>query len=97
MIEKIDIIDGVVYVYNTEMELINSINLDTLSDLDLTYLNDCKLFTINISQPTKRVIKFSELQGMDSSAIFVETLYENMTEQQLVDFDNFVTLISSLI
>ena len=97
MVEKIDVINGVVYVYNSEMELINSVNVDTLQGLDLTYLENCKLFTINISQPTKRVVKFSELQGIDSSAVFVETLYENMTEQQLLDFDSFVTLISSLI
>lgn len=97
MIEKIDVINGVVYVYNTNMELINSVNVDTLQNLDLSYLENCKLFTINISQPIKRVIKFSELQGIDSNAVFVETLYENMTEQQLLDFDNFLTLINSLI
>ena len=97
MVEKIDVINGVLYVYNSEMELINSVNVDTLTSLDLTYLENCKLFTLNISQPTKRVVKFSELQGIDSSALFVETLHENMTEQQLLDFDSFVTLISSLI
>ena len=97
MIEKIDIIDGVVYVYDTNMELINSVNVDTLQNLDLTYLENCKLFSINISQPIKRVVKFSELQGIDSNAVFVETLHENMTEQQLLDFDSFVALISSLI
>lgn len=97
MIEKIDVIDGVIYIYDENMEMLTSINLDTLSNLDLTYLDNCKLFTLNISQPVKRVVKFSELQGIDSSAVFVETLYENMTEQQLLDFDNFVALINSLI
>lgn len=97
MVEKIDVINGVVYVYNSDMELINSINVDTITSLDLTYLDGCKLFSLNISQPIKRTVKFSELQGMDSNAIFVETLYENMTEQQLLDFDSFVNLIISLI
>lgn len=94
MVEKIDVINGVVYVYNTEMELINSINVDTLSSLDLTYLDGCKLFSLNISQPIKRTIKFSELQGIDVNAIYVETLYENMTEKEKSDFDNLVDLCS---
>jgi hypothetical protein len=93
MVEKIDVINGVVYVYNTEMELINSINVDTLS-LDLTYLEGSKLFTLNISQPIKRTVKFSELQGIETNAIYEETLYENMTVQEKSDFDNLVDLCS---
>lgn len=95
MVEKIDVINGVIYVYNTEMELINSINVDTLTSLDLTYLDGCKLFSLNISQPIKRTVKFSELQGIDVNAIYIETLYENMTEQEKGDFDNLVDLINS--
>lgn len=94
MIEKIDVINGVVYVYNTDMELINSVNLDTLSSLDLTYLDGYKLFSLNISQPIKRTIKFSELQGIDTNAIYEEILYKNMTEQEALDFDNLVNLCS---
>jgi hypothetical protein len=97
MVEKIDVLENIIYIYDENMELIKDINLDTLQDLDLTYLDDCKLFTMNISQPIKRVVKFSELQGVDKTAIFVETLYENMTEQQAIDFDNFVLLINSLL
>jgi len=97
MIEKIDVIEEVIYVYNENMELIKGIPLNTLEGLDLTYLDGCKLFTLNISQPVKRVIKFSELQGVGVSAVFVETLYENMTPQQATDFDNFVLLINSLL
>lgn len=96
MVEKIDVIENIIYVYDENMELIKSISLDTLQGLDLTYLDGCKLFTLNISQPIKRVVKFSELQGIDSSAVFVETLYENMTTQQATDFNNFVLLINSL-
>ena len=97
MIEKIDVIEEVIYVYNENMELIKSIPLNTLEGLDLSYLNDCKLFTLNISQPIKRVIKFSELQGVGINAVFVETLYENMTTQQATDFDDFLTLINSIL
>jgi hypothetical protein len=93
MVEKIDVINGVVYVYNSEMELVNSINVSDLS-FDLSYLDGSKLFTLNISQPIKRTVKFSELQGIDTSAIYEETLYENMTVQQKLDFDNLVDLCS---
>jgi len=97
MVEKIDVIEEVIYVYDENMDLIKSIPLDTLEGLDLSYLDGCKLFTLNISQPIKRVIKFSELEGIDTKAVFVETLYENMTTQQATDFDNFVLLIGSLL
>ena len=97
MVEKIDVINGVIYVYDENMEMLTSINLDTLSDLDLTFLDNSILYTINISQPIKREIKFTELQGLESDAVFTETLYENMTEQQLTDFDSFVALINTLI
>lgn len=97
MVEKIDVINGVIYIYDENMEMLKSINLDTLSDLDLTYLDGCKLFTLNISQPLKRVVKFTELQDLGVDAVFVETHYENMTEQQLTDFDSFVALINTLI
>jgi hypothetical protein len=97
MVEKIDVIEEVIYVYNENMDLIKSIPLDTLEGLDLSYLDGCKLFTLNLSNPIKRVIKFSELEGLDTRAVFVETLYENMTTQQATDFDNFVLLIESLL
>ena len=71
-------------------------HLSVLEGLDLTYLDECKLFSLNISQPIKRVIKFSQLEGIDTRAIFVETLYENMTTQQATDFDNFVSIIKSI-
>ena len=97
MMEKIDIINGVIYVYDENMELIKSIELNALSNLDLTFLDGSKLFTLNISNPVKRVIKFYELEGIDAKAIFEETLYENMTEQQVIDFDNLITNINTLI
>lgn len=97
MIEKIDVINNVVYAYSINGELLNNIDLDTLDGLDLSYLDGCKMLTFNLNQPIKRVIKFKEFNSLETQVEFVETLYENMTEQQLLDFDNFVTLISSLI
>lgn len=97
MIEKIDVINEVIYIYDENMEIIKSVELNALSNLDLTYLEGCKLFTLNISQPVKRVIKFSKLEGIYTKAVFVETLYENMTEQEVLDFDNFIININELI
>ena len=48
-------------------------------------------------QPLKRVVKFTELQDLGVDSVFVETHYENMTEQQALDFDNFVALINTLL
>lgn len=97
MIEKIDVIDNIIYIYNVDMGLIKSINLDDLSGLDLTYLDGAKLFTLNLTNPIKRVVKFSEINSLDTQAVFTETIYENMTEQQKLDIDNFILLINSFI
>jgi len=93
--EKIDIIDGVIYVSNAELEVVKRLNLDEL-DVDLTYLEGCKLFTFNLTNPIKRVVKFTKLNDLNQMAEFVEYLYSDMTEQQKTDFDNFILLISEI-
>ncbi|MFY8169875.1 MAG: hypothetical protein ACOVK2_02030 [Candidatus Fonsibacter sp.] len=50
-----------------------------------------------ITNPIKITIKFSELQGIETNAIYEETLYENMTVKQKSDFDNLVDLINEII
>lgn len=94
MIEKIDVINNVVYVYDGTYTLIKIINLDTLDGLDLTYLDGCKMLTFNLTQPIKRVIKFFELNALETTAEFQEFIYSEMTEQQKIDFDNFIKLIN---
>lgn len=94
MIEKIDVINDVVYVYDETYTLIKTINLNTLQDLDLTYLDGCKMLTFNLTQPIKRVIKFFELNSLETTAEFQEFIYSEMTEQQKNDFDNFIKLIN---
>lgn len=95
--EKIDIIDNIIYVYNTKNELIKSIDISTLTDLDLSYLNGSKLFTFNLNNPVKRVIKFTEVNDINVEAKYTEFVYDDMTKQQKQDFDNFVLLINSLL
>ena len=97
MLEKIDVINGIIYLYDDKFQLIKSIDINTLEGLDLSYLNGSKLFTFNLNQPVKRVVKFTELNSLTTTAEFIEFLYEPMTDQQKLDFDNFVLLINSLI
>lgn len=94
--EKIDIIDNIIYVYNTKNELIKSIDISTLDGLDLSYLSGSKLFTFNLNNPIKRVIKFTEVNDINIEAKYTEFVYDDMTKQQKQDFDNFVLLINSL-
>jgi hypothetical protein len=96
MIEKIDVINEVIYVYDNNFDLVKNINLNDLQGLDLTYLDGSKLFTFNITQPIKRVVKFSEINGLNSNAEFTEFIYDEMTDKQKLDFDNFVQLVENV-
>jgi hypothetical protein len=96
MIEKIDVIGKDILIYDENFKLINSLNLDILDDLDLTYLDGCKMLTFNLTQPIKRVIKFFELNVLEATAEFGEFIYSEMTEQQKTDFDNFVQLVENV-
>ena len=58
--------------------------------MDTIYLRNIKLFTLNISQPIKRVVKFSEINGLNTNAEFVEYPYSDMTAEQQAAFDNFL-------
>lgn len=94
MIEKIDVIGNDILIYDENFKLIDSKNLNTLQGLDLTYLDGCKMLTFNLTQPIKRVVKFYELNELNSNAEFQEFIYSEMTEQQKTDFDNFIKLIN---
>ncbi len=96
MIEKIDVINEVIYVYDNNFKLVKNINLNDLQALDLTYLDGTKLFTFNLSRPIKRVVKFSEINGLNSNAEFTEFIYDEMTDKQKSDFDNFVQLVENV-
>jgi hypothetical protein len=70
--EKIDVIRDKVFCYDENCDLIKSLNLADFQNIDFGYLEGAKFFSLNISQPIKRVVKFSEINGLDSSAEFVE-------------------------
>ena len=88
--EKIDIIGKSVYCYDDKCSLIKTLDLNDFTGVDFAYLDGSKLFTINITQPIKRVVKFTELNGLDSVAEFSEYPYADMTPEQQAEFDSFV-------
>jgi len=96
MIEKLDIIDTNVYCYNEQYLLIKVLDISQFQDVNLPYLSDYKLYTINVGQPIKRVIKFTEINGLDTQAEFTEYPYQDMTTEQQVDFDSFVQQAENL-
>lgn len=88
--EKLDVIETTVYCYNEQFELVKILDLSQFQDVDFDYLKDSKLFTFNVTQPIKRVVKFTEINGLNSQADFTEYPYADMTPQQQSDFDSFV-------
>jgi hypothetical protein len=49
-----------------------------------------------LTQPEKRIVKFTEVNGLDSNAEFEVYLYEEMTKEQQADFNSFVTQAETL-
>lgn len=96
MIEKLDIIDTSVYCYDEQYQLIKTLDLSQFQDINFTYLEGSKLFTLNITQPIKRVVKFTEINGIEISAEFIEYPYDGMTVEQKSDFDNFIQQAENL-
>ena len=94
--EKIDVIEQNVYCYNLLGELIKLLTLNQFIGIDFSYLDGSKLFTLNITQPIKRVVKFKELNDINTQAEFTEYSYEEMTTEQRSDFDNFVQQAENL-
>jgi hypothetical protein len=95
-LEKLDIIGEAVYCYNDKFELVKTLALSDFKGIDFEYLKDSKLFTLNVTQPIKRAIKFTELNGLDSQAAFIEYPYVDMTPEQQAEFDSFVLQAENL-
>jgi hypothetical protein len=96
MIEKIDIIDTRVYCYNEQCELIKTLELSQFTGVDFAYLEGSKLFTFNINNPIKRVIKFTETNSLNATAEFVEYPYVDMALEQKIEFDSFIEQTNTL-
>lgn len=96
MIEKLDIINDLVYCYNDQFELIKTLEVSQFQGIDFSYVNGSKLFTLNVSNPIKRAIYFKELNDLNTTSEFVEYPYNDMTSEQKADFDNFVQQANTL-
>jgi hypothetical protein len=96
ILEKIDIIDTLVYCYDEQFKLIKTLELSQFQNLDFSYLDGSKLFTLNITQPIKRVVKFKEINGLDTHADFTEFPYEDMDDKQRMDFNSFIEQVENL-
>lgn len=90
ILEKLDIIDTAVYCYDEQYELVKTLDLADFNNVDFAYLAGSKLFTLNVTQPIKRVVKFTEVNGLDTQAAFTEYPYSDMDDKQKADFDSFV-------
>lgn len=96
MIEKIDIIDQSVICYNDQFEVEKRLQLSDFENVKFDYLNESKLFSININTPIKRVVKFTSLNTQETVAEFTEYPYSDMTADQQAEFDNFVQQANNL-
>ena len=89
MTEKFDIINGMVYRYDVDM---NQQPSEPFNDatFEATFMDTQDLLTINVSEPIKRIIKFYNIQmGIPES--IVELDYDSMTLEQKGVLDNFIT------
>ena len=66
MIEKIDVIENAVYCYNEKYDFVKTLDLSQFSGIDFKYLEGSKLFTLNVSKPIKRAVKFTEINSFDT-------------------------------
>ena len=96
MIEKIDVIGTVVYCYDEQYFLTKTLELSQFQTINLPYFTDYKLYTINISKQIKRVVNFTELNGLNSSAVFIEYPYDDMDNTQKNGVDTFITEVENL-
>jgi hypothetical protein len=94
--ERIDILNEDVVCFDINSNILKQLKLNQFQDVDFSYLDGAKLFSININQPIKRAVKFSEINGLNTTAQWVEYPYTDMTPQQQADFDSFINQTKNL-
>ena len=89
MTEKFDIIEDVVYRYDSDMQQQADTTFNDAT-FEAAFMDTQDLLTINVSQPIKRIVKFYNIQmGIPES--FTELDYDSMTAEQKTALDNFIT------
>lgn len=93
-IEKIDIMDNIVIRYDDYM----TVEYKSLEDVTPNFWNefhsDEELLTINITNPTKRIVKFWGIVNSFPTNI-EEMLYIDMNENQKEALDEFISSLSN--
>jgi hypothetical protein len=94
MTEKIDIIGKVIYRYNQDQEQQEFIPLAGEHDSLVNEFSDTEeLFSINVSDPVKRIMKFYDIEdGVPGN--MTELNYSDMTAPQKVILDDFITKVN---
>jgi hypothetical protein len=89
MTEKFDIIEDVVYRYDSDMQQQADTTFNDAT-FEAAFMDTQDLLTINVSQPIKRIVKFYNIQmGIPES--ITELDYESMTAEQKSVLDDFIT------
>lgn len=94
-VTKIDIIVDTIYCYD---EITNErVNYPLTSEYDF-FMNEFsdtqELLTVNITDPIARIMKFYTIENSIPKS-FTELNYSDMTEEQKVIWDAFVTMIKT--
>ena len=97
MLEKIDIIGQVIYMYDKRFQSLGETPLTSEYDAFINEFSDTQdVLTVNISQPLKRIMKFYSIE-MAIPKSFEELDYSEMTDEQKVILDNFITQIENVL
>ncbi len=95
MVEKIDTIGNIIYCYNSDFELLGSLEKTSQYDAFYNEFSDTQeLLTTNVSNPIKRVMKFYNINnGLPQTTQEID--YIDMTSQQQAIVDNYINEIQS--
>jgi hypothetical protein len=94
-VTKIDIMIDTIYCYDEMTNEQVSYPLTSEYDFFMNEFSDTQeLLTVNISDPIARIMKFYTIENSIPKS-FIELDYLDMTKEQKVIFDSFITLIKS--
>ena len=94
-LEKIDIIGLDIHCYTLDGSYLKLVNMASeFNDFTSLFSDTEDLLTINITDPIPRLIKFYEIKDSIPEEVILLN-YSDMTEEQKLTWDSFVTSIKS--
>lgn len=94
-VTKIDVMMEIIHCYDELTNERADYPLTSEYDFFMNEFSDTQeLLTVNISDPIARIMKFYTIENSIPKS-FVELDYLDMTKEQKVIFDSFITLIKS--